>query len=40
MIVNECINIYKEVKKLQEKMTVMQLGGGGWGVNVEIIFSL
>lgn len=32
MIVNECINIYREVKKLQEKMTVMQLGvgGGGW----------
>ena len=29
MIVNEYINIYREVKNLQEKMTVMQLGGGG-----------
>lgn len=37
MIVNERINIYREVKKLQEKMTVMQLGVG---VDVEIILSL
>lgn len=28
MILNECINIYREVKKLQEKMIVLQLGDG------------